>query len=97
METKINWANDFKYNESLHFVAQELMGTYARLMLNNPINIEYKNWDELSDKWGVYERSIKDLVIDSEELAIQEVETISVELRKAYSLEKKLDNIPSNF
>lgn len=91
MEKKIiNWANDFKINESLHSLAQELSGAYGRMCFNNENHPDSKLWQEKSLKWSDYDRTIKDLFFDSEQIAQEEVDKLSVQCRDILTLEKEL-------
>lgn len=93
METKkINWANDFKINESLHSMAQEISAAYGRMWFNNQNHVESGQWKEMSLKWSDYDRKIKDFVFDSEQIAEKEINKLSTQCRDILALEKSLPN-----
>ena len=91
METeKINWTNDFKINESLHAFAQEMSAVYGRMCFNNSEHPDTKEWKEKSLTWADYDRSIKDIVFNTEEKALEEVNRLAKECKELLSLEKSL-------
>jgi len=91
METKkINWANDFTINESLHSLAQELSAAYGRMCFNNKNHPTRELWKEKSAKWSDYDRAIKDLVFDSEQIAGEEVNRLTKECNAVLTVEMAL-------
>lgn len=91
METKkINWANDFQINESLHTLSQEMSAAYGRMSFNNKNHSDAKQWQEQSIKWMDYERTIKDLVFNTEGEANAEVNRLGEECKQVLTLEKTL-------
>lgn len=87
---KPNWSGDFQINESLHSFAQELSAAYGRMSFNNQSHPDSKSWKENSIYWADYERSIKDLVFNTEEEAFTEVERLGKECKQVLIFEKKL-------
>lgn len=89
-EEKINWANDFRFNEALNEFASELMGIFGRLRINFANDPRYSAWEKKGMEWAAYYHSIGDLVFDSEDDAEREVDRIAEELRRVDLLERQL-------
>lgn len=91
METiRKNWVHDFRVNEILHSISQDISGIYARLTINLPNHPEKNNWTEKSDYWAGYNRKIKDLVFDNEKQAQEEIDKLISENKQAIALESSL-------
>lgn len=91
---EINYADDFRYNEMLHSIAQSIMHIYIRLRRCNPGHPNEKAWDENIKYWSRYDREeIRGMALPTEEQAKAELAKVTKAYKEAERLLNTLNNL----
>lgn len=86
-ENTKNWKDDYLINESLHAFSQNTSAAYSRLKINHPDHKDFQVWKAESEYWNNYNSNIRNLILDTEEIAEKEVAKINIALKNVKGIE----------